>query len=226
MLRKIIVTAAALAAMSQVAAAADMPERAPPYKSPMYSPEPVSSWTGFYIGVNAGYGWANTSVDGFSGSSNLNGFVGGGQIGFNWQGASPLVLGIEADFQGTGQNHTDTGTLLGVAYSVKQELPWLGTVRGRVGYATGPVLIYATGGLAYLNYKMTASALGTSASSDTSKAGWTLGGGVEWMFAPRWSVKAEYLYVDTGDTSVTLFGTTFTGRAKDSIGRVGVNYHF
>jgi len=199
------------------AAAADLPT-----KAPMYSPAPVFSWTGFYVGVNAGYGWANTSVTGVAGSSNLNGFLGGGQIGYNWQGASPLVLGVEADFQGTGQSRTDTA--LGI--TVDQKLPWFGTVRGRIGYAFDRTMIYATGGLAYLNYKMSVSQLGVTVSDDASRAGWTLGGGVEWMFAPQWSTKLEYLYIDTGDTSVTLFGVPFTGRAKDNIVRVGLNYHF
>lgn len=206
------------------AAAADMPARTAP--SPMYSPAPVFSWTGFYVGANAGYGWAQTSITGISGASNLNGFLGGIQIGYNWQGNSPLVFGIEADYQLSGQSHTDSGTIGGIAYSVKQELPWIGTVRGRVGYAFDRAMIYATGGVAYMNYKLSVTALGTTVSDDTSKAGWTAGGGIEWMFAPRWSAKAEYLYIDTGDTSATLFGNTFTGRAKDSIGRVGLNYHF
>ena len=65
-----------------------------------------------------------------------------------------------------------------------------------------------------------------TASDDSTKAGWTLGGGVEWMFAPNWSTKIEYLYVDTGNSSVTLFGIPITGRAQDNIVRVGVNYHF
>ena len=207
------------------AAAADLPARSAP--APMYSPAPVFSWTGFYVGANAGYGWANTSVTNIggvavTGSNNLNGFVGGGQIGYNWQGASPLVLGIEADFQGTAQSRTDTA--LGI--SVQQQLPWFGTVRGRIGYAFDRVMIYATGGLAYADYKMTVSGFGASASSSTSKAGWTVGGGVEWMFAPQWSTKLEYLYWDTGSTSATLFGIAYTGRARDSIARVGLNYHF
>jgi outer membrane immunogenic protein len=199
------------------AAAADLPT-----KAPMYSPVPVFSWTGFYVGVNAGYGWASTSVSGFSGSSDLNGFVGGGQIGYNWQGASPLVLGIEADFQGTSQSRSDTA--LGI--TVDQNLPWFGTVRGRVGYAFDRVMIYGTGGFAFMDYKMTVSGFGLSASDSVNKAGWTAGAGAEWMFAPKWSTKLEYLYIDTGDTSVTLFGVPFTGRAKDNIVRVGLNYHF
>jgi outer membrane immunogenic protein len=87
-------------------------------------------------------------------------------------------------------------------------------------------MIYATGGLSYGDYKLTGSGFGLTASSDTSKAGWTAGAGVEWMFAPQWSTKVEYLYWDTGSTSATLFGVPYTGRAKDSIARVGLNYHF
>jgi len=217
-MRKIIVALLAATTLGVgAAAAADLPT-----KAPMYSPAPVFSWTGFYVGVNAGYGWANTSITGVAGSSNLNGFLGGAQIGYNWQGASPLVLGIEADFQGTGQSRTDTA--LGI--TVDQKLPWFGTVRGRIGYAFDRVMIYATGGLAYMDYKMSVSALGVTVSDDASKAGWTAGAGVEWMFAPNWSTKVEYLYIDTGSTSVTLFGVPFTGRAKDNIARVGLNYHF
>ena len=210
-------TAALSLACTSGALAADMPTKAARYAAPS-----AFNWTGFYAGVNAGYGWASTSVSGFSGSSNLNGFVGGGQIGYNWQGASPLVLGIEADFQGTGQSRSDTA--LGI--TVDQKLPWFGTVRGRVGYAFDRAMIYATGGLAYLDYKMTVSGFGVSASSSATKAGWTAGAGVEWMLWDRWSTKLEYLYIDTGDTSVTLFGVPFTGRAKDNIVRVGLNYHF
>src|SRR5450830_1778524 len=136
-----------------VAAAADLPT-----KAPMYSPAPVFSWTGFYVGLNAGYGWANTSITGVAGSSNLNGFLGGAQIGYNWQGASPLVLGIEAYFQGTGQRRSDTA--LGI--TVDQSLPWFGTVRGRIGYAFDRTMIYATGGLAYADYKLTVSGFGQS----------------------------------------------------------------
>ena len=201
------------------AAAADLPSRNYTKAVPSAA---AFSWTGFYVGVNAGYGWANTSITGVAGSSNLNGFLGGAQIGYNWQGASPLVLGIEADFQGTGQSRTDTA--LGI--TVDQKLPWFGTVRGRIGYAFDRTMIYATGGFAYMDYKMSVSALGVTVSDDASRAGWTLGGGVEWMFAPNWSTKVEYLYMDTGTTSVTLFGVPFSGRAQDSIGRVGLNYHF
>ena len=87
-------------------------------------------------------------------------------------------------------------------------------------------MLYATGGAAGVNYKLELSAPGGSASSDTSKIAWTVGGGFEYMFMPRWSAKLGYLFIDTHDASATLFGTTVTGRARDNIVRAGVNYHF
>lgn len=216
--RKLLLAAFALTAIcGSTAFAADMPTKA---YAPM-SPAPVMSWTGFYAGLNAGYGWANTSVTGVSGSSNLTGFVGGGQIGYNWQ-INSLVLGLEADLQGTGQSNS--ASALGI--TVEQKLPWFATARGRIGYAFGPWMLYATGGAGWVNYKLSASGFGVSVSDNATKAAWTLGGGVEWMFAPRWSIKAEYLYLDTGTTTVTLFGAPISGRAKDSVARLGVNYHF
>ena len=77
-----------------------------------------------------------------------------------------------------------------------------------------------------MNYELDVTAPGGSVSDHTTKAAWTIGAGVEWMFVPRWSAKLEYLYMDTSDTSVTLFGTNFTGHAQDNIVRAGVNYHF
>jgi opacity protein-like surface antigen len=98
--------------------------------------------------------------------------------------------------------------------------------RARAPYAFGPWMLYATGGAAWVNYKLSASGFGVTVSDDATKAAWTIGGGVEWMFLPKWSVKAEYLYLDTGTTTVTLFGVPISGRAKNSVARLGVNYHF
>jgi outer membrane immunogenic protein len=205
-------TALSLVAASS-AFAADLPVKAP------YAPAPLPSWTGFYAGVNLGGGWANTN-DGL-GSGDLTGFVGGGQVGYNWQ-LGQFVLGIEGDFQGTTQKKTDT---VG-AISVEQKLPWFATLRGRLGYAPGPVMFYVTGGAAWANYELSASSGGLSISDNSTQSAWTVGGGVEWMFLPHWSTKVEYLYVDTGDKNVTLFGVTGNARAQDNIVRVGLNYHF
>jgi outer membrane immunogenic protein len=207
-------TALSLVAASS-AFAADLPVKAP------YAPAYVPTWTGFYAGVNLGGGWADTGA----GTGDLSGVVGGGQLGYNWQ-AGQFVFGIEGDFQGSSQKKSDTvATIVGTG-TVEQKLPWFATVRGRLGYAPGPVMFYVTGGAAWVNYELSGSAGGLTVSDNTTQSAWTVGGGVEWMFLPHWSTKVEYLYVDTGDKDVTLFGATATGRAKDNIVRVGLNYHF
>ena len=213
-------SALALTMLGSAAMAADLPVKAPPM---MTVQESATNWTGFYVGANLGYGWARVGSAGFS--NDLNGIIGGGQLGYNWQ-TGPLVFGIEGDFQGADESRSDTGTIGGIPYTVDQSIPWFATLRGRIGYATGPFLLYFTGGAAWENYKLSVSAPGGSVSDDATKTAWTIGGGGEWMFAPQWSAKLEYLYMDTGDTSVTLFGNTFTGHAQNNILRVGVNYHF
>jgi outer membrane immunogenic protein len=219
--RSVLLAATVLSLAASSAFAADLPRKA--YRP--VTPAPVMTWTGFYAGLNAGYGWADVSIDNGPGSD-LDGFVGGGQIGYNWQ-TGPLVIGLEGDFQGSGQSDSASGVVAGLGtVTVDQDIRWLGTLRGRLGYASGPWLLYVTGGGAWLNYKLTVSAGGASVDDDTSKGGWTIGGGVEWMFVPKWSAKLEYLYVDTGDTNVTLGGVNFDGRAKDNLVRVGINYHF
>jgi len=216
-LRCALLGATALAVGSSYAYAADLPVKAPAV-APVYAP-PVATWTGFYLGPNVGWGWADVDVGGVS--SNLNGIIGGGQIGYNWQTGN-FLIGIEGDFQGSSQAVNDTAA----GVTVDQRLPWFATLRGRIGYVAGPLLVYFTGGGAWANYRLEVSQAGTTVSDDATKTAWTIGGGVEWMFAPKWSAKAEYLYLDTGDRSVNLFGNTFTARARDNIVRVGLNYHF
>lgn len=207
-------------AFAAPALAADLP-----VKAPMMSRTEVaaSTWTGLYLGANVGYGWAHVGATGFS--NDLHGIIGGGQLGYNWQMGS-LVLGVEGDFQGSGESRSDTGLVGGVPFTVDQNIPWFATLRGRIGYAFGPAMLYFTGGGAWQNYKFTVSSGGASVSDNTTKTAYTIGGGAEWMFAPKWSAKVEYLYMNTGDTSLSLLGTTFTGHAQNNIVRVGVNYHF
>ena len=220
--RNLVLAATLLSLAASSAYAADIPARV----APITPPPVVTTWTGFYVGLNAGYGWTNVGIDNGP-SSDLNGFVGGGQVGYNWQSGN-WVLGVEGDFQGSSQSTSDSAfsPILGTTLTVDQDIPWLATLRGRLGYASGDWLFYATGGAAWVNYKLTVSIPGTSVEDDTTKGAWTVGGGVEWMFVPKWSAKLEYLYIDTGDTSVTLSGVTFDGRVKENIVRAGLNYHF
>jgi outer membrane immunogenic protein len=220
-MRKLVTAVLACAlttSAAQIACAADM--AAPVYKAP---PTPVFSWTGFYAGLNAGYGWANFS-DGFGDSENLNGFVGGGQIGANYQ-TGPFVLGIEADIQGTTQSNSSTFSILGQSVREKDSLPWFGTVRGRVGYAWDRWMLYGTGGWAYMQTKVDLTSAGT-VSSSSNNSGWTAGAGVEWAMWDHWSTKLEYLYIDTGNTTFNLFGAPLNGRGKDNVVRAGFNYRF
>jgi outer membrane immunogenic protein len=209
-------------------------------------------WTGWYIGGNIGgsFGTASdsASIGGVpvgGGSPNLDGVVGGGQIGYNWQ-ANAWVFGLEADIQGTsedGSNSTSLTTIIAGAPAVtgalsySEKLPWFGTVRGRLGVLANPNwLLYATGGLAYgevdTSSTLTSGALAASSSFDTTRLGWTVGGGVEAWLSRNWSAKVEYLYVDLGSFSNTFTGVgvftpvTLSTHVTDNIVRAGLNYHF
>ena len=278
------------------------------YKGPpLAPPASVYSWSGWYVGLNAGGTWANdhsvntvsTAVQGFSdgtgpgsfaatsatgASGNISigrnaAFIGGGQIGYNWQFGPAWVGGLEADIQGIGHgsnsgtlntaltvppaNTTFGGDVINTQITSTSRVDWLGTVRGRVGYlATPGLLVYGTGGLAYGEVKASTSiaqsnndcvnfpgncvngTAATSGSLSQTRAGWTAGGGFEWMFAPQWSAKAEYLYYDLGSVTfsdgqlatINLSCTTCgagaivasqsSAKFNGSIARVGINYHF
>jgi outer membrane immunogenic protein len=170
----------------------------------------------------------------------------GGQIGCNWQSGA-FVFGGEADFQWSDIKDAVAittnvpGFVTGI-HGVSQDLNWFGTVRGRIGWASDRVLFYATGGLAYgdvdyfglFTFPAT-NDFQTVALSDT-EFGWTVGAGIEWAFAPNWSIKAEYLYIDLGDRNIATVGS---GRAPNPtvslitnwentyhIARGGVNFRF
>ncbi|MFN3659320.1 MAG: outer membrane protein [Pseudolabrys sp.] len=232
-LKSTVLTALVVLA-STAAYAADIPVRqAMPAKAVPVAP-PVFTWTGFYAGVNAGWGWSDgdgTLITGgatvpLSGSG--NGFLGGVQIGYNWQ-TGPLVFGIETDFQGSTGSGDLNGSGGGVTVSSGDlKTPWFGTIRGRLGYAWDRWMVYLTGGGAYsrVTWDGTLSTTGPFSSSATGWS-WTLGGGVETMLWDRWSVKLEYLYVATPDSFPTPPGTTdMSGDTHTNIIRAGLNYHF
>jgi outer membrane immunogenic protein len=265
-------------------------------KAPRALPLAVPTWTGFYIGANAGGTWSDSnSVDidrtatgnfapgqpnaaifadnfaalttGSFGTGSNGSFIGGGQLGYNWQ-SGMWVTGIEADIQGLAHQNNGTTTISAAldqfgntnasAVSVDKSLRYFGTVRGRVGWLATPTLLaYGTGGLAYGGVRTSASiattttnvliddAFASNSVSDT-RAGWTAGGGLEWMFAPNWSAKAEYLYYDLGHVDFNvgtiapillppavsagspLFANSMhaTTHFNGNIARVGINYHF
>ena len=231
-----------LALCAGTAAAADLPSRKQPPVVEYVAP-PVFTWTGFYIGLNAGAAIGNSRYDWqpFGASSGQSGvaFAGGGQVGYNWQ-TGPLVLGLETDINYRGASNNSNGGFFN--NNLNTGAGYFGTVRGRVGYAIDRLLIYGTGGLAYGNVKFPGSAFGAGPagalaltrfdSNSGAKLGWTAGAGAEYALTRNWSVKAEYLYVDLGRTSanyvdlVTGTPVSLQARNRDHIVRAGVNYRF
>jgi outer membrane immunogenic protein len=232
-----LLTGASLAlALGAPALAADLPVKAPLLKSPIVAPY---SWTGWYIGVNAGYG-VGQGQGTFASSLGVETFnavpaggFGGGQLGYNYQFGS-FVLGAETDIQGAGISDTRTcllGCIPGSSALIDQKLNWFGTTRARLGLANGPVLTYVTGGAAYggteTGLTTTFGGVTTSAVTSTTKTGWTWGTGVEAALGGNWTAKAEYLYLNLGSAAVVSPATgTFGAKNQEQIFRGGINYHF
>ncbi|GJD53543.1 hypothetical protein OPKNFCMD_6320 [Methylobacterium crusticola] len=225
----------ALAGLTVAASAADLPRRAAP---PVFTPVPVFTWTGFYAGFNAGYGFdasdnnnratvigvgpatglvapGTSQVIAFGGRNSTDGFVGGGQIGYNYQftPGSGFVVGIEADAQYVDFGR-DRNRFLATGPLAAQQifnpnglsgLDFFGTVRGRLGYAWDRTLVYATGGFAYGSGGGREFGL-PNRSNDDFQTGWTVGGGVEYALptdsflnffrSNAVTVKVEGLYVN------------------------------
>jgi outer membrane immunogenic protein len=248
--KRLVIAATIIVAGIANAMAADMP-----VKAPALAPMTVYSWTGFYVGGNVGYGWGQASnnwnyfaPNSTTGNANcavqascfivgdtnhLNGVFGGGQVGYNWQFNRNWLAGIEADFQGSGQQGSQNLSVGFIAnglpatgfLSHTEKMPWFGTFRGRLGYTADRWVIYATGGLAYgrVDFNGTATATGffspfvpgsppcpsspcplANFNAGATKIGWTVGAGVEAAIVGNWSVKAEYLYMDLGTVTASL----------------------
>jgi outer membrane immunogenic protein len=283
-MKRFLLTVATVASVFATnAKAADLPVKAPPMVTPVWN------WTGFYLGLNAGYSWgrADTSITPFLSPfpitafapfhQDVDGAIGGGQIGYNRQLDAKWLIGVEADLQASGERSSvaltstsarfgafanglpnpaagpDFNAIAALSTSLSYDLQWFATFRGRVGLlATPQTLLYATGGLAVGEFRYSAAAttltstvfgpglagttptgvvltlpVGAAASSTDTRAGWTLGAGVEHKFSQNWSGKLEYLYMDFGSK------TYFAGTASqadvsfhDHILRAGINYQF
>lgn len=216
------------------------------------------SWTGFYAGANAGGVWAgkdsanNNSMLPFwdpngtgvrfmlgGPSTNNVGVGGGGQVGFNYKMEPSIIVGVEADIQGSAigagssspnltryaiaPNNPFGSAFLIPVPPVGASLPWYGTLRGRVGYLITPsLLVYGTAGVAFGGVH--------AAGLNSFEIGWSVGGGIEWMFMPHWSAKLEYLSVNLGDRGIVgnsiSYRTLYHQTPQVDVVRVGVNYHF
>ncbi|MBW7964850.1 outer membrane protein [Bradyrhizobium sp. BR 10261] len=224
-MKKVLLASAALITLTGAASAADLAAR--PYTKAPVAVASVYAWTGFYLGIVGGGAWEAASGD----PKMKGGFV-GGTAGYNWQTGN-VVFGVEADGAWADVSATATGATVVPGFGIvtttaSSKTDAMGTVRGRIGYAVNNVLFYGTGGYAWIDNKITLSALGVSASDSKWHSGWTVGAGVEAFFAPQWSVKGEYLYRSLG--SENYFSSLGTPLSSGTINfhtvQVGVNYHF
>jgi outer membrane immunogenic protein len=226
MKRVFLAGVSALAVLTVVGAAnaADLARRHMPVKAPVYT-APIYNWSGFYVGINGGGAWGKSNWSNPLGSSsfNANGGLIGGTAGYNWQ-MGQAVFGLEGDVDWSGIKGTGPATCLVASCQTKND--WLGTFRGRVGYAFDRVLPYVTGGLAVGDVKAT-SVLG---SASETRAGWTAGAGVEAAITGPLSAKIEYLYADLGSmscaTGVCGGAVSTNVNYHANIVRAGLNYHF
>ena len=254
--------------------AADLPSRMVP---PVYTVPPLPSftWTGFYAGFNAGYVFdstsrvtitgltpANREVDSYAAASTPSikddGFTAGGQIGYNYQfgniAGGGLVAGVEADAAYTDLDKTENApTPRGADRILRSELDFLGTARGRLGYAFNQVLIYGTGGLAYGEVKDRAALFDRATNTitrfggdrDDLRIGYAYGGGIEYalptqsvlnfLHASAVTIKGEYLHYDLGSQNITASPNLSTNaigaynvrfKVSGDLARAGLNYKF
>jgi outer membrane immunogenic protein len=213
-MRKLLLGTMALIGLLSAGAAqaADMPVKAAPAAAP-----PPFNWTGFYIGVHGGGAWGTVestlplgTIDSTAltlpiSSHTINGFVAGGQVGYNWQVNPWLVFGIEGQFSwtdATGRTPCAPLSILGCTTDVN----WIATFAGRIGYAMDRTMIYIKGGVAWADTDHTVDFLGISIlSSSSTRTGAMIGAGIEHAFAPNWSAKIEYNFMDF-DTDRLGFG--------------------
>jgi outer membrane immunogenic protein len=224
------------------------------------------NWTGFYVGGRAGYGWnaGYDTDDPLSSPSFFNqmayqryvdasGFVGGGEVGYNWQFNRRFVLGAETDFSGSDMDgrsnlnglRSPSGALAPTSYlRMAKDVDWFGTARARLGFLVCPrFLAYGTGGLAYAHSNTSADVSFTPGvqahfgSRNGTDVGWTAGGGFEFALAHHWSIKTEYLYVDCGDKRTAAvetingvpappFGESYNWHIQFHTVTAGLNFKF
>jgi outer membrane immunogenic protein len=233
-MKKILMATVGLMALGLAApaSAADLSARPVYTKAPAYA-APVLNWTGFYIGANIGGAWNANNAFGVGGYTNSNNgsFIGGGQIGADYQFAPNWLVGIEANIDGVANNNN---TYTNGVLVASRNHDYLGSVTGRLGYVFGPAVVYAKGGLGFTDTKYSlTTAAGTPiafTNSGNNNTGYTVGGGLEYMFAPNWSAKAEYQYFNFNKglqyISAGAFPAGVTLNDNVHTFKLGVNYHF
>jgi outer membrane immunogenic protein len=233
MKRVLLLVSVGLVALAVPASAADLRTRRPPPPAPApVVVAPAFSWTGFYIGGHGGWAWAEKDWQfvgsGLSTSHQADGFLGGGQVGFNWQ-TGALVFGVEGQF--SWADLEGSSACPNTAFTCQTHINWLATATGRIGYAAANWLFYVKGGAAWIDDEFTATSGGVVFSGSHRPVGWTAGGGVEYGLTPNWSAKIEYNYMDFGSERV---GFVTPGGARDDFDvdqqvhlvKFGINYRF
>jgi outer membrane immunogenic protein len=233
-MKRLLLASVALVALGVAvpASAADLGVRRGPAVAPI-AVAPIYNWTGFYIGGHVG--WAQAEHDfvddlGFFGptavfSDRADGFIGGGQLGFNYQ-VGQWVFGVEGQFSWTDLSRTDTFGLPGVTFD--RDINWIATVAGRLGIAFGNALIYGKGGVAFMDWSsaLTVPGFGSASVGDT-ETGWMVGFGLEYGFTPNWSAKIEYNFNHFEDVANNFFvGTGFHNDVDIHLVKFGINYRF
>jgi high affinity Mn2+ porin len=210
---------------STSALAADIALKAPVYRA-------VYDWTGFYIGAHTGYSHGSSAATltdpAVSTAGNIfSGVIGGVQAGYNVHLPSGMLLGVEADmtFPNYLTSNSVVSSLASARSDVSEQWDYVGTARGRVGYTSGPWLAYATGGLAWAGERfINTPVIGDEEKHISVRLGWAAGAGVEYAFAPHWSVKLEYLYSQFGRADIRFpSGTQYNSSMNFQSLRIGLN---
>ena len=225
-----------LAAVSLVALGAAAPALAADLAARPYTKAPamvaaIYDWSGFYIGINGGGGSSHATWDfvgvGREGSHDATGGTVGGQIGYRWQ-SGQWVFGVEG--QGNWADFSGDNTSALFATRNRTKIDAFGLITGQVGYAWNNVLIYVKGGAAVVSnkYEISSTAGALLASTSDTRWGGTVGAGLEYGFAPNWSVGVEYNHIFLSDKDVTFAGFAGTERIRQDVdmGLVRLNYKF
>lgn len=245
-MRSMIIGSAVACALASASYAADLPVKAPQM---MMQTQAVSSWTGFYLGLHGGYAWGDSTATAVTGNANFpvgstvssghpDGGLFGAQIGYNYQ-ISQWLIGLEGDYSiGDISGTETTTTAIGNTSTSSGKMKWLADVTGRLGYVVMPdLLLYFKGGWAWTHHEASSTltspagvVLSTSSGSE-DRDGFLVGGGIEYAFAPHWSAKLEYNYMDFGTKTVSRVTNTGVNNLRDNslnlnVIKAGFNYRF
>ncbi len=226
---RVLLTASAALGALMLSAPAQAADLKLPVKAHL---PPAFDWSGFYIGGHTGYSHGTTSAvlwdpAATAVSGDFGGMIGGLQAGYNWRLPSGLLFSVEADL--TFPNYLHSNSQMSLISTPRtdfiEDWDYIGTVRGRIGYAASHWLLYATGGFAYMGERFTVMpAVGFGAKQLGVRLGWAAGAGVEYAFAPHWTVRLEYLYNQFERANVAFpSGERYTSTADLHMLRLGLN---